>query len=600
MKRTWRIFLVFLISLAAGVCCSQGCGQLFSLQEKPRPNIFLFLVDTLRADHLGCYGYPRATSPEIDAFARDAVLFSSARSQASWTRPSVATLFTGNFSSSHGVISRNDELTDDNFTMAESLAAAGYDTKAFVTNFNVFSYYGFHHGFNDYFEYNSSDSDGRHYTKADMLVDSVLPHLEHDGGAPLFFYIHSMDPHYPYLPPAPFDSLFRASDSDQITDDTERYYTSNRNAYDGEIAFTDYHFGRFINRLKELDLYNDSLIIFLSDHGEAFGEHGTEGHGYTLYEEQIHVPLIIKMPGGRGGNTAVGEPVGLVDIFPTICDYLGIRHGRAMDGASFLPLLEGRAGQHHPRSQYAEEQLDDVKLRSLITNGYKIIDTQAPEPGVEIYDLAHDPGETRDIADGEPLLRKQMLRSIQAFSSELRSGFFLRITNEDLLESSNVIDGYIRVSGAEIVEFESGNAEDGDSITLSGDSTEIRFHFILANKANIKPPPGVLVDVDSVRFTAKPVSCEIEMVINVNGSPAPANRLQLGSGDDFMEDQAGFPMVIRSDDPRVQSGGWGTPGLRRQHQGPLIRFYSIPQIRKNQLKLDAKQEKLMRDLKYIK
>ncbi|MBI4557045.1 MAG: sulfatase, partial [Candidatus Hydrogenedentes bacterium] len=221
-----------------------------------RPNVLVFLVDTLRPDHLGSYGYHRNTSPNLDAFARDAVRFTHMVSQSSWTRPAVASLFTGAYPSVHGARDRADVIHGDIPTLAEALRDAGYEGHGYVSNPNVLPVWGFSRGFSRYV--NATAKAGKHANDG-LVVDAAIAGLRNVMGRPWYLYVHTVGPHAPYEPPAPYERRFVTSSELGGKEEIERRRTID--LYDGEIAFTDAQFGRLVDELKRQGTYNNSLII---------------------------------------------------------------------------------------------------------------------------------------------------------------------------------------------------------------------------------------------------------------------------------------------------------------------------------------------------
>ena len=264
-----------------------------------RPNVLVYLIDTLRADHLGVYGYSHETSPEIDALAADGVVFTTAVAQSAWTRTSVASIFTGVHPRSHAVNGRSDSLAPEAATIATLLAEAGYGTGAYVTNANVASNFGFDLGFDTFLHLREQDT-GEVHIQSDVLTERAIMWLQdRDTSRPFFLYLHATDPHSPYTPRSPYrerfvpsrkhPELYRTRELGPMPldrEETREILSEVVGLYDAEIAFNDHHFGRLIGWLEETGLYDSTLIIVTSDHGEEFLDHGRWGHGGTLYEEQ--------------------------------------------------------------------------------------------------------------------------------------------------------------------------------------------------------------------------------------------------------------------------------------------------------------------------
>ncbi len=411
----------------------------------PRPNVIIYLIDTLRADHLGAYGYGRPTSPNIDRFAAGGVLFENARAQSSWTRPALASVFTGLRPRAHGVNQRRDALSDSFDTLAELLAGQGYETAAFVTNGNAGPDFGLDQGF-EHFRYlrESGESAERHQL-SDRLNLWLFDWLEHrdQNERPFFLFAHATDPHAPYTPREPFRRRF-APDVDPeigLLANVRAVVSGRREAgadirddlidlYDAEIAFNDRHFGRLIDRLEELGLYQPSLIILLSDHGEEFLEHGWWEHGVTLHGEQLDVPMIFKLPGRplhealraplRGAGRRIEATASHVDVLPTILDLLGLESPAAVAGESLLDAAGG-----DPRPSFAYLGLQNRVVRSVTRNGWKLIldDSRTPRgKPVQLYRVASDPGETAELAGQRPFERELLSQLMRRWELDLACG----------------------------------------------------------------------------------------------------------------------------------------------------------------------------------
>ncbi len=406
-----------------------------------RPDVLVYLIDTLRADHLGLYGYGRPTSPEIDRFAADAVTFTNALAQSSWTRTAVVSLMTGLLPQVHGVNRRDEALGRSAVTLAEILAGAGYETAGFVTNGNVAGAFGLGQGFDRYVYLNESKSEPTFHQLADRLNRRAFPWLEErarpaDSDRPPFLlYLHATDPHSPYTPPQPFRRRFAPGvDPERGALETVHAVSSGRaeappgtaeafrDLYDGEIAWNDRHFGRLLDRLRELGLYDSTLIVLLSDHGEEFLDHGGWEHGKTLYGEQLRIPLVVKLPRGEAAGRAVGALADQVDVLPTILDVLRIEPPPGLDGRSLLPLVSG-AERRAP--SFAFLRLEEKLLRSVVARGWKlVVDDSAHLRGRarELYRLADDPREERDLYRAWPLERGFLEQTLNAFELDLRRG----------------------------------------------------------------------------------------------------------------------------------------------------------------------------------
>ncbi len=369
--------------------------------QAPRPNIIIYLVDTLRADRLGCYGYPKPVSPNIDRFASEAALFERAVANAPWTRPAVASLFTGLWPVNHGTQRGQDKLSLDALTLAELLADAGYRTSSIVANPNAGQPFGLDQGF-EHYRFGSRLSDWINEEATDWL-DNRSP------DEPFFLYLHTKDPHDPYDPPQEFRERFASEvpldfPTIPVQDDevTQELIDGFQKLYDGDIAFNDDQFGRLLGILEQQGLYDDSLILFLSDHGEEFQEHGSWLHGTALFGEQLDVPMILKLP-RQGAGSRIPHLVQQVDVLPTILDYLGLERTPG-DGRSLLPLLRGEMPTT-PGRVFSHLRRDRLQL-SVIDGGWKLIQKRRGESVVtaKLFDTLSDPDERVDLQGDHPVI----------------------------------------------------------------------------------------------------------------------------------------------------------------------------------------------------
>ena len=307
------------------------------------PNIFIFLMDACQAKHLGTYGYSRPTSPNIDRFAQDAVVFENAYANASFTRSSVATLFTGLYPETHKVRIMKQKLPRELLTIPEYLKGKGYRTSLFTSTANVSRSMGFARGVDDYHAFIGEWRRGSERG----IPAAFRSWLSHPG--PLFSYAHYMEPHLPITPPPPYRDMFANSGSgasaQRVIEDSQKLSRAKNplapwevkrvvDNYDSAIAFVDAELGKLLQSLREKDLYENSLIVILSDHGESLYEHGLWGHGYVVYEETAHVPLVVKFPAAMNLKGRVRTVVELADIFPTVLDIFGQKI--SLDGKSLL------------------------------------------------------------------------------------------------------------------------------------------------------------------------------------------------------------------------------------------------------------------------
>jgi arylsulfatase A-like enzyme/thioredoxin-like negative regulator of GroEL len=369
----------FLIVLA-GVGSVAGChkreaGNLPRATSVPGAPVIVISIDTLRADHLPAYGYRAVATPHIDTLRRDSVLFENAYSHVPLTLPSHVALFTGEIPAENGVRDNIGYRIDPKHTSLPSvLKHAGYATGAAVSAYVLRSGTGVGPMFDFYDDgiaFESGVALGALQRKGDETAAIAQRWIAQRGAKPFFLFLHLYEPHTPYEPPEPFASRYAAA------------------PYDGEIAQADAVVGRFLDFLRARRLYDRSIIVLLSDHGEGLGQHGEDEHGVLLHREALHVPLMIKLPKQELADEQVAAPVGLIDVAPTIVSLAGLQVPREFHG---LPLLSGlQSSALAPRPIYGETLYPMLHLgwsaaRSLIGDRYHYIETTDPE----LYDLAGD------------------------------------------------------------------------------------------------------------------------------------------------------------------------------------------------------------------
>lgn len=426
--------------------------------------VVLYVIDTLRADHLGCYGYDRPTSPHLDAFAADAVRFAYAVAQSPWTRPSMASIMTGLTPPRHNAIGAHGVLSPMP-TLAGVLAARGYETAGFITNSVISAEYGLNQGFGSYVllpeEPIPGELGGRprqvmHQPAAALHAAALRWLDERRSTAPPFLYLHASDPHNPYLPPSPFREAL-AGDADlglglphvldgvvkgsrELTAEERRQMVA---LYDADIASVDDAFGRLVADLRARGLYDDALIVVVADHGEGFGEHDHYSHANSLYAELLHVPLLIKFPRRWRAGTVVGATAQQVDILPTILDALGVDPPAVLDGTSLLPALDCPDA---PRPPAYSTLGKPSTIASLLVGRYKLIYSivaERPDPPLSLYDIAADPRETHDLADDQPVRAGALFARLPAFRDAVAVGAEQTLVPDGALEERMRALGYL-------------------------------------------------------------------------------------------------------------------------------------------------------------
>ena len=393
----------------------------------------IYLVDTLRADRLGTYGCSRPLSPAIDRFAREGVVFEQARAQSSWTRPTVATVLTGLDPIRHGASRRMSRLADGASTLGERLRAAGYWTVLATANPNVGGEFGFDQGFDAFACVNCRGLDGDDAAVTAAVHRAALDGLDRvPSGRPFFLFVHTVEPHAPYRPTEPFRARF-AADADAAlgerrelsalaTGSLERTAARERavaDLYDAEVALADAGFGAFLEELARRGRLDSTTVLFLSDHGEELFDHGNVEHGRTLYEEQLRVPMIWRLPRGAHGGRRVAVPVDQLDIAPTVLALAGAPGDPTLPGRSLAAVLEGGAP---PAEQPSLAWLDRLSFRveSVAFRRAKLLRDLTPASVTvpfteELFDLAADPGERQDLAGDRGVLRAFLGSELAAF-----------------------------------------------------------------------------------------------------------------------------------------------------------------------------------------
>ena len=420
-----------LLSLLAGGCSP---GDPMARYGGDLPHVLVVTIDTLRADHLGCYGYYRDTSPHLDALAEESVLFERCLTPVSQTLPTHASLFTGLYPYEHGVLAnvfRNSvyELSPSIQTFAQAMAEAGYGTSAFIASEPLKRVAGLRVGFQDWWEPEEWE------VPASRIVDEALAwlhdSLEAPGDRPLMMWVHVFDTHAPYKPPEPYDELF-ASDEDVQDEWFEEHGISmfvkaklrafqgdartDHNRYDGELRFVDDELGRFFDELRSEGLWEDLVVVLTSDHGESLKQHATNGHG-DIWVEQIRVPFLIKAPGLAAGR--VEARVSTVDILPTALGCVP-RLGEALSGwreqATGRDALAPDFGARPIFGQLPSNRGPGV--HSVVHDGWRL--TLRPE-APHLYHLDEDPHELRNLADERADLVEELSALIEATEREHRA-----------------------------------------------------------------------------------------------------------------------------------------------------------------------------------
>lgn len=429
--------------LPAAVAVLLLLGALAACSAPSRPNVVVIVIDTLRADHLGCYGYARPTSLRLDALADEGVRFANARAASSWTLPSVASILSGVYPAVHGAERNTSVLGKDLKTMAEAFRDAGYLTGAVSANpAFVTPGQGLARGFDEFsvihgppvareasVDATPADPWFRstvETARADEVTRTALAWVAGHATvpAPFLLYVHYFDPHAPYFPPREYAERFGVAADDPLAGAAQRPLLLAPKApassadlasltalYDGEIAATDAAVGALLDGIRTR-VPRPLLFVITADHGEEFGDHGGMQHGRTLWDELLHVPLVI-VGAGVPRATVIEQPVSLVSLWPTLAALTGVAQPPRPDGLSLTSLFTEAPAAAPPRVfadlevRFQNDRL--VHRRTVIQGSWKL--TVTPDRHMSLYDLAADPHEQHDVSAAEPTHQ----RFLQAF-----------------------------------------------------------------------------------------------------------------------------------------------------------------------------------------
>ena len=415
------------VVVAAAAAALASCGS------PDGPNVLVLVMDTTRADRCGINGYSRPTTPRLDEFAKDAVVFRDAWSPANWTGPAHASLFTGLGPDRHGFhAGARPNLAPGAATLAERFEAAGYATACFTNNELVSAEFGLTRGFTEVFPLYRADNRKYPWAAATHEAAANWARAMHDAGRPFLLFVNDMEPHQPYDPPedvakpfvrgSPSESEMRSarafSNKESLAcnvgvmqlGDAQRELLSD--LYDAEVATLDREIGVLLDRLRADGILDSTVVVILGDHGESIGEHGIYDHGHGLNSQLLHVPLLIRAKGSLDGGRRVDDVVRLIDVAPTILEICGLDAIEGIDGKTLLRDLPGRVarasqppgGLFAIRARHELPEADPtpvtVGIRSVLDGTLHLIDYT--DGRVELYDRKADPQETRNLAKDRP------------------------------------------------------------------------------------------------------------------------------------------------------------------------------------------------------
>jgi len=409
---------IFAVAAVAAIALALAASRWLRPAAFSPASVVVVLVDTLRADHLGTYGYPRPTSPRLDRLAAEGVVFEQARSVAPWTNPTIASIFTGRHP--HAVLDPHPHreairqaLPASLPTLAAKLSGAGLRTLALVDHPGISPELGFARGFDTFVQlYRELGTPIFGQADGDHLVAEVARHLQGLRGKRFFVYVHLIFPHRPYDAPPRYEEEFGPPTNVYREESRERLI----NAYDAEIRFTDDVVGDLLGELGRVGLRDDSWVVLTSDHGEGFWEHGLAEHGNSLYDELLRVPLVLVPPRAAGvPSRRVAASVSLVDLHATVLEMAGVARAEndGVEGSSLLDHVRGWKPSWAQRStddvSSQQPHSGDVRSAALLRWPWKLVRrTERKRPPLQLYDLATDPDERTNRAAAEPEIARRL------------------------------------------------------------------------------------------------------------------------------------------------------------------------------------------------
>jgi arylsulfatase A-like enzyme len=445
------IVVLVLISLTSLVLYEHSKGQ-FVEYKCPDCNVIIIVVDAMRYDHIGYGGYARDTTPNLDILAQEGYFFTNTISAAPWTKPSVVSLFTSQYPHVHGVTSTKKALPKESLTLARILSSKNYTTIGFTTNVNVDNK---NNDFSKLYSFNQDPAD-KFSNKTIFILNSTKQ--------PFLIYLHYIDPHMEYNPPAAHrifedknytgfftkkpnpnakienrkEIILKEFVKGSLSEKDKQFMIA---LYDGEIHFSDEQIGVLFDYLKKSGKWNKTMIIVTSDHGEELFDHNAIEHGHTLYDELIHIPLIIRIPGV--GSRIIQSQVCSIDLAPTILDFLNISSPKSFQGDSLIPLI---SGDEVPEKPCFSESMNGIDGRSIRFNGWKLIENPNSTGGTgsiqkpkvtEMYYIVDDPSEKKNLFQD----KIQVARSLTSTLDEwYHSNVTFRFNATNIYLSDDVIE----------------------------------------------------------------------------------------------------------------------------------------------------------------
>lgn len=514
MKRA--LTLAGLIVVGAIVAC-QSPEEPPREEPSRRPNVVLIGVDTLRADHLGCYGYARPTSPRIDAFAAESAVFRQAIASSPWTLPSFASMLTGLVPSHHRAgEGRPDSRSglDTRFpTLASILQAQGYATGSFVSNGWVSTRVGLARGFAEH----------TLFMRSEQAAQAAVRFVDAHADQPFFAFVHLLAPHAPYEPPPEDAALFidpaydgpvgtRFDVMEKAETDADRRRVVD--LYDGEIRLTDRLIGSILDALSARGLTERTMIVVTADHGEELLDHGARGHGHTLYQELLHVPLLVRFLHAQFRGQ-VTRRVRTLDLMPTILDTLGIAPPAGLDAVSLVPLLRGEPMPAESERAFAEFVSTPGEQKAVLLGHEKLVLTQW-SGATALFDLTNDPREHEDRSAAMPERAAALAAIIQNTLVAPATGAYVIVQN---LRSGDVVKLTVTTPGT-FEEIATSHTESDDRVTVAPDRPLVELELHGSDPKR---------DSDGVHL--RPARTHPAVAItsaSLNGEPFPPDRVFAG------------------------------------------------------------------------
>jgi len=543
-------------------------------REAGRPNVLVYVVDCLRADHVGAYGYQLPTTPSLDELAKDGVVLDELVSCAPWTKPSTGCLFTSLLPMYHQARTIDDALSYQRLTLAEVFREAGYATAAWVANpvINPRVFF-FNQGFDRWIDLRTFEarSQGAHInaltSDAADITEGVLPWLEANRHRSFFLYLHSLDLHYGYRPRPPFDEIFIEPTSQGLERD--------RQLYDNELAYNDREIGKLVAALKSLELYDDTLLFVTADHGEEFGEHELTRHGKTLFRDALHIPGILKLPYSRKAGERLATLNSNIDVAPSLLELAGLAVPEVFQGRSID--LDGDEGNEE-RRVFAELVAPQYVSYAVYGKRYKYIRQLLPEPKEYLFDLEFDRDEKTNLLPSFPAEARRLVADLERIVQLGQHGLHLSLRGEKP-GARLVVEAETDAEIASAFRFPivTGDLLDMDEgrrrLTLTFTADESARHLVIQTR-----PEGA-----TVRFN-----------VLVDGQPLGTERIALG-----MEGSQEMQMPLEIDPGRVTVSLDAADELLHRDD-ELVRLWHLPLgAGRNRVELDEETRDTLRALGYL-